>query len=304
MKQDVTLFEVYTVTQGTGDITLAGSNITNEVCGNGQGAVNITLTGNNLSYLWSNGATTEDLTGVAAGNYFCTITNLQGCSLTTPTFSVINASGTLSVTTQLITDEICGNANGSINMNVSGGTAPFTYLWSNGAANEDVVGLTAGSYTLTVTDANGCSESHTMTVGSSSGTLDIQNAILTDEVCGDGAGSIDVIMIGGAAPITYSWSSGQSTEDITGLSAGTYTVTATDNNGCSVIETYTINNQANAIVYTSIVTNEICTNGQGFNCFDSKWRYITLYICLVKWWNNIYYIRPFFRNIYVYYNRW
>ena len=257
------IVEVYNVGQGSGDITLVGSNITHEVCGNLQGEVNITLTGNNLSYLWSNGATTEDLTGVAAGNYSCTITNLQGCTFTTPVFSVINASGTLSVTTQLITDEICGNANGSINMNVSGGLAPFTYTWSNGSSNEDVIGLTAGSYTLTVVDVNGCSESHTMTVGSSSGTLAIQNAIVTDEVCGNGAGAIDVILIGGQAPFTYSWDSGQTSQDLTGLSAGAYEITITDGNGCSVVQSYAVNNQANSLAYTAVVTNEICSNGQG-----------------------------------------
>lgn len=257
------IVKVYNVGQGSGDITLVGSNITHEVCGNLQGAINITLTGNNLSYLWSNGATTEDLTGVAAGNYSCIVTNLQGCIFTTPVFSVINASGTLSITTQLITNEICGNANGSINMNTSGGTSPYTYSWSNGSSNEDIIGLTAGTYTLTVTDANGCSESHSMTVGSSSGTLAIQNAIVQDEVCGNGAGAIDVIIVGGNGPFTYSWDSGQTSQDITGLSTGTYEITVTDNNGCSVVQTYTINNQANLITYTSVITNEICSNGLG-----------------------------------------
>jgi subtilisin-like proprotein convertase family protein len=257
------IIKQYVVTQSSGDITLVGSNITNEVCGNTQGAINITLTGNNLVFLWSNGATTEDLTGVAAGNYSCIVTNAQGCTFTTPVFSIINASGTLSVTTQLITGEICGNANGSINMNVSGGTAPYTFVWSNGSSNEDIVGLSAGSYTLTVTDFNGCSESHTMTVGSSAGTLAIQNAIVSNETCGDGTGSIDVILVGGTGPMTYSWDSGQSSQDLTGLSAGTYEITITDNNGCQVVQSYTITNQANAIAYTSVVTNEVCSNAAG-----------------------------------------
>lgn len=257
------IVNTYVVDQTSGDISLVGSNITNEVCGNGQGEINITLTGNNLTYLWSNGATTEDVTGLSAGNYTCTITNLQGCSFTTPVFSVINASGTLSVSTQLVTEEVCGNGNGSINMNVSGGTMPYTYAWSNGATNEDLIGLTAGTYTLTVSDANGCSESHSIVVGSNSGTLSIQNAVVTDETCGDGTGAIDVVIIGGTAPLSYSWSNGSTTEDLTGLSAGTYILTVTDANGCSEIQTYVVNNQANAIAYTSSITNEICSNTSG-----------------------------------------
>ena len=255
--------QTYFVNQTSGDISLVGSNVTNEVCGNGLGEINITLTGNNLTYLWSNGATTEDVNGLVAGNYACTITNAQGCSFTTPIFSVINASGTLSVSTQLVTDEVCGNANGSINMNVSGGTMPYTFAWSNGGTNEDLIGLTAGTYTLTVSDANGCSESHSIVVGSNSGSLVIQNAIVTDEVCGDGSGSINAFIVGGTAPLTYSWSHGPTTEDVSGLSAGTYILTVTDANGCSDIHTYVINNQANAIVYSSAITNEICSNGVG-----------------------------------------
>ena len=257
------IVETYTVSQTSGDITLIGVNIVNEVCGNGQGEINITVTGTTLSYLWSNGATTEDLIGVPAGDYSCVITNAAGCTFTTPVFSVINASGTLSVTTQLVTDEICGNGNGAINMNINGGTGPFTILWSNGATNEDLVGLSAGIYTITVTDVNGCTESQSITVNSSAGTLAIQNAIITDEVCGDMAGAIDVITIGGAGPLTYSWNSGQTSEDLSGMAAGTYTITITDQNGCSVNATYTVNNLATGISFTSAITNEVCTNGQG-----------------------------------------
>lgn len=257
------IIQSYTVGQTSGDISLIGVNIVQEVCGNGQGEVNITVTGNNLVFNWSNGATTEDLTGVPAGNYSCVITNAAGCTFTTQVFSVINASGTLNVTTQLVTDEICGNGNGAINMNIQGGTAPFTILWSSGATNEDIVGLSAGIYSITVTDANGCTESHSITVNSNAGTLAIQNAIITDEVCGDMAGAIDVIVIGGVGPLTYSWSSGQTSEDISALAAGTYTITITDQNGCTVNATYTVNNLATGLAFTSAITNEVCTNGQG-----------------------------------------
>ncbi|MDG1333897.1 MAG: choice-of-anchor L domain-containing protein [Crocinitomicaceae bacterium] len=257
------IIQPYTVTQTTGDISVIGVNIVNEVCGNGQGEVNITVTGNNLTFVWSNGATTEDLTGVSAGDYSCVISNAQGCTYTTPLYSVINASGTLNVTTQLVTDEICGNNGGAINMNITGGTAPFTISWSNGATSEDIVGLSAGTYSITVTDANGCTESQSVTVNSNSGTLAIQNAIITDELCGDQAGAIDVITIGGTGTLTYSWSSGQSSEDLSGLAAGTYTITITDQNGCTATETYTVNNQASGLAFTSAITNEICSNGQG-----------------------------------------
>ncbi len=258
-----TIVNVYEVTQTTGDISLVGSNITHETCGNGQGAINITVTGTNLTFAWSNGATTEDISGLSAGNYTCTITNAQGCTFTTETFAVINSAGSLNVTTQLVTDEVCNNSNGAININTTGGNTPYTYVWSNGATSEDLINISAGTYTVTVTDNNGCTESHSITVNNNSGTLAIQNAIISNENCGDNAGAIDLIINGGANPISYSWSNGATTQDLTGLSANSYDVTVTDNNGCTVSNTYIVNNQANNLSYTEIITNEICSNGQG-----------------------------------------
>lgn len=253
----------YTVGQLSGDVSLVGSIVTNETCGNGQGAINVTFTGNNLSFLWSNGATTEDISGIPAGNYSVTASNLQGCSYTSDDIIVINTAGSLSVTTQLITNELCAGENGAININVSSGTAPYTFVWTNGAVTEDIINLTAGTYSVTVSDANGCIENHAYSVGSSSGTLAIDNALITNENCGNNAGAVDVILAGGTAPLTYIWSNGATTQDVTGLAAGVYSIEITDVNGCSVNESYTINNIANNLAFTSLVTNEICSNGQG-----------------------------------------
>ena len=258
-----TVVNVYEVLQNSGDITLVGSNITHEACSNAQGAVNITLTGNNITYLWSNGATTEDISGLSAGNYSCVITNAQGCTFTTQEFSVINSAGSLNISTQLITEETCNGTNGAININVSGGNQPYTFNWSNGATNEDLANLSAGIYSVTVTDDIGCSENQSITVNANSGTLSIQNAIIANENCGDNSGSIDLIINGGASPITYSWDNGTTMEDLSGLNANTYSVTVTDNIGCIVSNSYDVTNQANNLSYSEVITNEICSNGQG-----------------------------------------
>ncbi len=253
----------YTVTQTSGNISVVGSNITHETCGNGQGAINITTTGNNLTFAWSNGATTEDISGLSAGNYTCTITDNSGCSFTTETYSVINSAGSLNVSTQLVTDEVCNSSNGAININVSGGSQPYSFLWSNGATNEDLSNLSAGTYDITVTDDNGCSEAHSIVVNSNAGTLEIQNAIVTNENCGDGAGAINIVINGGSTPMTFNWSNGATTEDLSSLNEGTYDVTVTDNQGCSVNNSYTVTNQANNISYTETITNEVCSSGAG-----------------------------------------
>jgi len=258
-----TIVNVYEVTQTSGDISLVGSNITHETCNNSQGAVNITVTGNNLTFLWSNGATTEDISGISAGNYSCTISNAQGCSLTTQTFSVINSAGSLNVSTQLITEEVCNGTNGAININVTGGNQPYSFNWSNGSTNEDIFNLSSGTYSVTVTDNIGCSENHSITVNGNSGTLSIQNAIVTNEICGDNAGAIDLIINGGSSPISYTWNNGSTTEDLSGLNANTYSVTVLDNDGCTVSNSYLVTNQANNLSYTEVITNETCSNGLG-----------------------------------------
>ena len=255
--------EIYTVTETSGDILLIGSNITNEACGNGQGAVNITLTGNNLTYLWSNGAITEDLIGLSAGNYSCIITNAQGCELVTEEFSVINSSGTMNVSLQLLVDEICSNGNGSININITGGGIPYSFGWSNGSIDEDLIGLNAGIYSVLVTDGNGCAESHSFTINNSQGTFSIDNAVIVNENCGNGAGSIDLFVSGGLTNYSYVWSNAELTEDISGLSAGIYTVTAVDQNGCELAEEYEITNESGGFSVASQIANEVCTNSLG-----------------------------------------
>ncbi len=257
------LQETYTVGQSSGNISLLGSNVTNEACGNGQGAINITLTGNNLSFLWSNGATTEDISGLSAGQYTCQVSNEQGCMYTTAPITVVNTSGTLAISAQLVADETCGQSNGSINLSVSGGLTPHTFSWSNGATSEDIVNLSAGTYTVTVTDANGCVEVQSEQIDNLPGTLAIQNAIISDEICGDATGAIDLIPSGGAIPLTYQWSNGEITEDVFGLNSGMYTVTITDNVGCAVSNTYFVTNQTNGLTASSQLTNEVCTNGMG-----------------------------------------
>lgn len=259
----------YTVGQTSGNVSLSGTLVSNEVCNNNQGAINITVTGSGLSYLWSNGATTEDLTGLIAGNYSCTVSNAQGCSINTGLITVINTAGNLIVSNQTITDELCGNNAGAININVTGGTSPYTYAWSNGSTSQDITGLTAGLYTLQVSDNNGCSQAHSVTIQDVSGSLSISNAVLTHESCvggvgTNGQGAINITLAGGTAPFTYLWSNGATTQDVTGLTAGNYTVTVNSNNGCSLTQSYTILvNGSNMAITSSSISDESCGSATG-----------------------------------------
>jgi len=255
----------YNLINESSTLMLSNIAVSNENCNNGLGGIDLTITGGTtpITFLWSNGATTEDITGLSAGTYSCTITDANGCEVQTGTINLFNSPGSLNITTDFITDEICGNGAGAIYLTTTGGTAPITYSWSNGSTSEDISGLVAGAYTLTATDANGCSFVHNESVANTTGTLQLDNAIVSDENCNDGAGAIDIFISGGTTPYTYLWSNGATSEDISSLSAGSYSITVTDVNGCQVNGNYTINNNTGNLAATALGTAENCSNGAG-----------------------------------------
>ena len=261
-----TFVTTYNIINNTGNLA-ASVGITNESCGNGAGAINLTVTGNagTLSYVWSNGATTQDISGLSAGLYYCTITDANGCILVTSSYNLINESSTLLLTNTVITNENCNNGLGDIDITITGGTAPITYLWSTGATTEDITGLSAGTYSCTITDANGCEiQTGTLNLFNTPGTLNITTDFVTDEICGNGAGAIFVTTTGGAAPITYSWSNASTSEDISGLIAGTYTLTATDANGCIFVHNENVSNTTGTLqIDNAVVSDETCNDGAG-----------------------------------------
>jgi subtilisin-like proprotein convertase family protein len=255
----------FTLINGANDLEITYTNISNENCNDGQGAIDITVIGGSPGYTfaWSNSETTEDISNLTSGVFNCTITDLLGCQIETGDLTVFNSASTLNISTDYITDEICGNQLGNIYTTVTGGTAPLTYTWSDGATTEDNLYLAAGTYTLIVTDANGCTTQQNETVNNTSGTLAIDNMLVTNEICGDAAGAIDVVLSGGVGPFTYSWDSGQTTEDLTGLTAGTYEITITDANGCVSSQSETVFNNASGMAYSEVITVENCSDGQG-----------------------------------------
>ena len=139
------------------------------------------------------------------------------------------------------TDALCNEAaNGQVDLTVAGGTAPYTFLWSNGATTEDLTDLTAGTYSVTVTDANNCTATAEATVDQPVTITAVATA--TDALCNEAAnGQVDLTVAGGTAPYTFLWSNGATTEDLTDVTAGTYSVTVTDANLCTATASATVN---------------------------------------------------------------
>lgn len=167
----------------------------------------------------------------------------------------------------------CGNSVGSITTNVSGSVAPYTYLWSNSATTANLVNLTAGTYTVTVTGANGCSKSQSFTVANTGGNLNI-SGVVTNAGCVNG--SIAASASGGTAPYSYHWSNNQNTATATNLQAGTYTVTVTATGGCSGTKSFAVtSNIPTPVLATPTATcNSITMNWTGPNTgsYEVKYR--------------------------------
>jgi hypothetical protein len=267
----ITDFTGCSVTTSNIDIgNLAGTlSITNviaidETCSNGLGSIDISYTGgaNPITFAWSNGATTEDISGLSSGTYSVIVTDNNGCETTTQAV-VSSSAGAMAITQPIVTNENCGNADGTINITITGAQNPVTYVWSNGATTQDITGLSAGSYNVTATDANGCIVNGSYTVIDNGTSLMIASSSISDEYCGSGSGSVSVSVANGTAPYTYLWSNGGTTDLIDNLSAGIYTVVVTDAGGCSVNGSYTVNNNAGNLVVTGTVTDENCGNADG-----------------------------------------
>ncbi|MCS6934621.1 MAG: choice-of-anchor L domain-containing protein [Chitinophagales bacterium] len=249
----------------TRSVTISNLNIsgttTNVSCvGGNNGAIDITVTGTNapFTYNWGGGVTSQDRTNLTAGTYTVTVSNTAGCTATASYTITQPAAPLLSSSTH--TNIICHGANnGSINLTVSGGVSPYTFLWSNGATTEDLNNLAAGSYTVTITDFNGCTTTRTVNI-TQPPLLNTSSTQVNVTCHGGNNGSVDLSVSGGVSPYSYTWSNGATTQDIFSLTAGTYSVTVADSNGCTVTRTVTIT-QSTPITVSLTPTHVSCYGG-------------------------------------------
>lgn len=243
---------------------IASTSITNVNCyGGTDGEVDLTLTNAKLpaTFLWTNGATTEDLTGLSGGAYEVTVVDANNCQIFTGG-TVLEPVTPLTIGFSKI-DKKCngGIDNGSIDVTVTGGTSPYTYNWSSGQSSQDISNLGTGTYSLTVTDANNCTESISVTIDNPA-LLDHFTTIKNVNCNSGNDGAISIDVVGGSLPYTYSWSSGQTTEDITNLIANTYTLTITDANNCQSIKSHIVTQPSQPISITATATNVSCYSGK------------------------------------------
>jgi hypothetical protein len=204
------------------------------------GTASLNITGGTAPYTvnWSNGSTGTGVSGICMGTYSVSVTDANGCSWDTEV--TINNPEELDLDLDGDNPNCYQGNDGSIDLTVTGGVAPYTYIWSNNATTEDLSNLPAGEYEVIVTDAGGCSISGTVTLKDPKPSLYI-NACADDVNCYGGSdGEIDLKVYCSNKVASYSWSNNATTADIDNLSAGTYTVTVTDYNGCSLTESFDV----------------------------------------------------------------
>ena len=163
----------------------------------------------------------------------------------------------LSLTTT-VTDASCyGTTNGSISLTVNGGTSAYTYSWSNGATTQNLSNVGAGTYSVLVTDANGCTSTASATVNQPA--VYVLTHTVTNVNCyGQSTGAIDFNVTGGVTPYIYNWSNGATTQDLSNLAAGVYNVSVTCSSGCIVTTSITISQPSAPVALSGTVTNVTC----------------------------------------------
>ena len=231
------------------DVTCAGLN-------DGQATVSVGGGASPYTYVWN---TTPVQTAITAmnlglGYYEVTVTDDAGC--TTTAGINIGEPGTLSL--NIIDNQIdCfGNCTGDAFANVSGGTTPYSVIWSNLNTSLHAIGLCSGDYTVTITDLNGCTISDNITI------IENEPIVITGDItdadCGQSTGMIDVEITGGSQPFSYAWNTGDITQDLINVPAGTYIITVTDNKGCTAILNFAVNDITGPVATINTTTDVTC----------------------------------------------
>ncbi|MCB9203587.1 MAG: gliding motility-associated C-terminal domain-containing protein [Flavobacteriales bacterium] len=232
--------------------------------GDCDGSAFVTISGGTppFTYLWDDpsGTTTDTVSGLCAGSYTVTVTDVNGCDFIAPV--TISEPDPIVITFSGIVDLQCdGDCIGEATADVTGGTGPYTFQWDDALAQntQSADSLCASVYTVTITDANGCTASESVTISGPNGLSSSIVSQINASCNGDCDGVAVAAGSGGTPPYTYVWNDPLNTanDTVTGLCAGIYNVTVTDANGCVSISTVVIT-QPNALNASTTADDVSC----------------------------------------------
>ncbi len=214
------------------------------VAGANDGSATVNPIGGTTPYgeiIWSNGQSGNSISGLSPGSYTVSLTDANGCEIS-ETFFIAQGGCNLTATYGVTGVKCFGENNGSITVSLNDTTETFEYLWSNGISNDQPVlnGLAAGNYAVTITDQNGCFVILENIVVGQPEVLTALIKIADETAPGANDGSADISVEGGTEPYEILWSNGTTGSSVSGLSPGTYSVTVSDGNGCSLEQSFEI----------------------------------------------------------------
>lgn len=213
------------------NIQLSGNNVS--CFGGNNGVINVSASGGTAPYQYAinsgNFGSSANFTGLSAGTYNLQIQDVNGC-LASNTFTIAQP-GAITLSANATNVSCFAQSNGVLNAQAQGGSSGFQYIWSNGAAGSSVPNVSAGTYSVTATDSNGCSSTAIVAVTQPAALIvSVQSTPLGGLGASDGTATATVT--GGTSGYNYMWSNGQTSSSIQNLPAGTYNVTVTDANNC------------------------------------------------------------------------
>lgn len=232
--------------------------------GGSDGTATLNVTGGQPPYtfLWSNNETTNPAVNLSQGTNSVIVTDNSGTIANANV--VINQPQQLSIT-ETITNTNCPDSeDGSILIQVAGGTPPYTYSWSNGATTKDITGLSTGNYIFSVIDANDCGLSESFSV-----TSDNQGPQVSIIESGTLCSGSTIVLSTNDEFISYEWSTGETTPQISVSGQGQYSVRVTDPNGCSATDIINVNEFPPPVANILVLQNNFC-QGSGNAVLSSQ----------------------------------
>jgi hypothetical protein len=242
-----------TVSSSSGSTAVVSSSMDVNCFGGTTGSATVSVTGGTspFIYSWSNGASSTTASNLSAGAYTVTVSDMNGC---TSSATIIITQPAALISSGTSTTAVCGQSNGSVSVNVTGGTPGYSYSWSSGVSTQTSTSLASGTYTVTLTDSKGCTASTSQTISNTGGAA-IAVAFMAPACTGGSNGSATVSGSGGTFPYTYEWNTGNNTGTTSGLTAGSYSVSLTDANGCLSTSTVIVTQPAVISIQTTTTSD-------------------------------------------------